>query len=313
MGDSFTVLGGGQGFGFDSCVPKFDVSGYDYWTTFSGVSKTNPAATPALIHESRVLAMKLYWLGKKANVTCKYKFTDDPEKSRTATELGYDEYDISGSEVSADNSWEPTDRVCGLPRNWDCEPNPDPFFPDDCYSWAPVQIYTGEGSDIYLRLFPVFRPYNGVLAMYNGDKNNEDNFVGFGGSQAKEWDMTAGGGFVSSYSSPFITRCYCAAQYAGCGNDLPPLQQETKTQSVGYTTLNGLNVVGFAMNINFSQYNDDGDLTHQSTGTANGAGGTATAKYKRRSRIPDTDPPEYEMKLICTANAGVSSIEYYTI
>jgi len=59
----FNALGAGNGFPF--CLPKVDVSGYDYWTSLSGWSKVDTpvddAAKVASIKESRQMAMALFW------------------------------------------------------------------------------------------------------------------------------------------------------------------------------------------------------------------------------------------------------------
>jgi len=321
MGDSFTVLGGGEGFGLNSgegfgnigCAPKIDVSRYDYWTTYSGVSKTSPAATPVLIQESLVLAMKMYWLGKKSNVNCTFKQrinTDDPfEQTKTAVEQGYDVYDIrNNTPTSEDNPWKPEDRACPLPRQWDCEPNPDPFFPDDCYMWTNAQIATGDDND---RLNMQFRPQFAAYAMYNGSVNEPNNFVGYGAGFGKATDFN-GGGVAGAFSFP-STLCFSSACWCGFCDDLAESQEDRKIQSTSYTTENGIHVIALASASNFEikEPNAPFAVTIKSVGTA--SGNSASARTTRRFRIPDTDPPEYEMRLTDTSAVSVSSIEYYTI
>jgi hypothetical protein len=57
--ESFNALGVGNG--FTTCLNKVDVSGYDYWTTLSGVNEGAPTTSDTLIADSLRKAMKLFW------------------------------------------------------------------------------------------------------------------------------------------------------------------------------------------------------------------------------------------------------------
>ena len=320
MAESFTHLGSGEGFILNGCVYRQDVSGYDYWTTFSGTKKTSPVATEEKIYESHKLAMKMQWLSKKINGNCTWTRnvnTDDPvTKTVTAAEQGYDTYDRSdplANPVTTNNPWPPKDRVCGLDREWDCIPNPDPFFPDSCYRWEQVQILTGATQlESGSRLQVFLRPHWAVTAMYNGDTSNINNFVGYGGRFGRSWDISNGSGVASSYANS-SSNCFCSAQFCGYCDDLPENQQDNKVQSAGYTTVGDFSVVGLAMHVEREVKNQAGEITLKATGTANGSGATATANYKRRFRNEGSDPPTYSLKTVETAAASVSSIDYYTI
>jgi hypothetical protein len=320
MAESFTHLGAGQGFISSRCVQKIDVSGYDYWTTYSGTNKSSSVATEESIYKDLVLAVKLQWLGKKMNGNNTWTRgvnTDDPDtQTRTAIEIGYDTYDRSdpyGTPVTTNNPWPPEDRVCGLPRSWDCESSPDPYFPDNCYSWQETQIYTGaDEDDVGRRLQMSFRPQFIVVAMYDGPASNENNFVGYGGPFGKSWDISGGTGYASSYSNS-SNFCYCSALWCGYINDLPANQQTNKVQSAGYTTVGDFHVVGAAMHVQRTDRNNNGEITQQSTGTANGSSGTATAIAKFKLRDEGSDPATYSLQTVQTGAASVSSIDYYTI
>ena len=151
------------------------------------------------------------------------------------------------------------------------------------------------------------RPFHNVVAMYNSGE-----FVGDGGKIAKSWDAFGGAGIGSSFSTP-TPRCFCLAQWAGYGNDLPLQQQSNKVQDVGYTTVGDHHVVGLAMHVERTDYDNDGNVNHRSTGTANGAGATASATHRARLRDEGSNPPTYSLQLVRTASASVSSIDYYTI
>ena len=319
MAESFTHLGSGEGFIFDGCLYRQDVSGYDYWTTFSGTNKTSPVATEESIYKSHKLAMKMQWLAKKINGNCTWTRnvnTTPVTKTVTAAEQGYDTYDRSdpyGTPVTTNNPWPPKDRVCGLDRYWDCIPNPDPLFPDDCYRWESEQILTGAGqSESDFRLWMFMRPHVNVVAMYNGDASDINNFVGYGGPVGVSWDISNGSGIASSYSNRSAI-CFCSAQFCGYCDDLPENQQDNKIQSAGYTTVGDFSVVGLAMHVEREVKNNAGEITLQSTGTADGSGGTATAVGKRRLRDEGSDPATYSLQTVETGAASVSSIDYYTI
>lgn len=51
----------GMNNGFPYCLEEVEVSTYDYWSTLSGVTKDSPTTSGALIAESLVYALKLYW------------------------------------------------------------------------------------------------------------------------------------------------------------------------------------------------------------------------------------------------------------
>lgn len=69
--EPFIALGAGNGFPF--CPDAVDVDTYDYWTTFSGWSKTTTPASDVdkaqSIASSRELAMKMFWSLRKMDST----------------------------------------------------------------------------------------------------------------------------------------------------------------------------------------------------------------------------------------------------
>ena len=83
----FTALGAGNGFSF--CPFKRDVSGYDYWTTLSGVNKDNPTPSPELIAESLRLAMKFYWNADSLTCDATTSGTSSSDGSISTVQVNY--------------------------------------------------------------------------------------------------------------------------------------------------------------------------------------------------------------------------------
>ncbi len=143
----FNALGVGNG--FPSCLTKVDVSGYDYWTTLSGVSKDSPVASDALIAESLQLGMKLYWNLFSCIAPTDSSFTGPSGNTASA---------VSYLDVSLDSRSEPYKRVCGRVR-------------------ASEEDNNGSSS---AQLYINFSGGNFVIRMYNGAITDEVNFVGYG-------------------------------------------------------------------------------------------------------------------------------------
>ena len=137
----------GVGNGFTSCLAKVNVSGFDFWTTLSGVNKDSPTTSDALISESLVNAMKLFWNYNGHSVDV------DLGGIQTLTiDIEQGDFDsLSGGTAP----FESKDRVCA--NNWDVDRVEDPEFGD---------------RHISLRIDPI--------RMYNGLTDDEDNFVGYG-------------------------------------------------------------------------------------------------------------------------------------
>lgn len=147
---------GGFGSGFPYCPTKVDVSGYDYWTTLSGVNKDNPATSDALIAESLTAGMHMFWNIHEVN--CDAVYEDIDGNINTVSSAIFEVFNEAGSVT------EPKDRVCntlGL-RSSTTDSN-DSIFPH-------AQI----GSN----------PLN-ICRMYKGLTSSEDNFVGYGATLAR--------------------------------------------------------------------------------------------------------------------------------
>jgi len=104
----FTALGAGNG--FPSCLQRIDVDNFNYWTTLSGVNKDAPTVTDALIEESLVLAMELYWNTHKliGEVSANRTVSGATGYPKTVTNA------VVSKRNSDDDSFElqPNDRVC---------------------------------------------------------------------------------------------------------------------------------------------------------------------------------------------------------
>ena len=137
----FNALGAGNGFPF--CLSKVDVSGFDYWTTLSGVRKSSPSTSDALIWESLENATKLYWDYNGHGVD--FEFTE--------VNIDIEQGDFDSG--SAPAPFGPRDRICRIG------------------GWA-FSRSDQTGGDEFMRV--EITP----IRMYNGSTNSEDNFVGYG-------------------------------------------------------------------------------------------------------------------------------------
>lgn len=154
---TFTALGRGNG--FNRCLSKRNVESYDYWTTLSGWNKDNTPATAAAkaqsIADSHALAMSMYW-----NL---YQITG----SATAT---YSADTVSVSAVTVGRYYDPPNSG-----------NLTAIEPKDrtCISSGLVSQETDESTGIRSYIQSNTNP--GIFSkLYDGDKTDEANFVGYG-------------------------------------------------------------------------------------------------------------------------------------
>jgi hypothetical protein len=144
--------------GLPGCVPKVDVSGFDYWTTASGYNKddfdASTAVTQEQIDQSLHKIGRLFW--NLYRVTCRTGYLSNP--SSILTEVIVGEWDITELDFDLVSvPIEPKDRGCGGPLS-------------DSGSSVPNLGY------IDLRLD------TGFSRFYNGDTDDEANFIGYGGA-----------------------------------------------------------------------------------------------------------------------------------
>ena len=136
----FTALGKGNGFPF--CLDKLDVSEYDYWTTLGGYKKTDESdeVTQAQINLSLKNAMKVFWNFYGYTINAE---SENPygDDSKTLT--------LSMEDLS------PKERVCAS----------EPWF---------RSAETEEDYALYTLVYPE------PIRMYNGETEDEGNFVGYG-------------------------------------------------------------------------------------------------------------------------------------
>jgi len=146
---SFTALGG-----FPFCPTKVDVSDFDKWTTLGGNKKGGSVTETG---KGLAEAMKLFWnLNGVSGSIYDDSFTID---------LDAGDYDASSwvkivdpPETESDVNKEPNERVC--------------------YSlWGATN---GEDPDDFESPYVGMR--GNIIGMYDGDTDDEDNFVGFGSS-----------------------------------------------------------------------------------------------------------------------------------
>lgn len=150
----FTALGRGNGFPF--CPQKVNVTDYEIWTTFSGV--TGLTATDAEIAESLRLAMLFYWNSYKLNILASF----DDGQGNTALVESFNSVDDAKEDSTfppvAVSELSPSSRVC----RYD-------FFGK--FEDAGGVFNTSVGGSCYP---------DGIVAMYAGDVGDYDKFIGYG-------------------------------------------------------------------------------------------------------------------------------------
>ena len=154
---SFNALGVGNGFPF--CPTKVNVTGIDYWSTFSGV--TGLTATDAEISESLRLAMLFYWNSYKLNVLASFDDGSGDAALVESFDSVDDAKDASSFPVVDADELSPKSRVCRSGYG-------DIFRKFETSSG--LSNTTVGGS---------CRP-SGIVALYAGDTGNYDNFIGYG-------------------------------------------------------------------------------------------------------------------------------------
>ena len=196
----------GAGNGFTSCLQKVYVSNFDFWTTLSGVSKVSPTTSDALIQESYILAMNLFWNMEKTSFTA-------TTVEASQTHLAFTE--------------NPIERVC----------NSDMFnrviMTNDATSQTAIYI------EMLLR----------IVRMYNGVTTDEVNFVGYG-LKSEPYDSgirsSTEWGLEGLRSDSSLIRATISSYTDDNTFESSPYPVfETIAQDIAYTTVSGLNVIGW--------------------------------------------------------------------
>jgi hypothetical protein len=170
--------------GFPHCLPKVDVSSYDYWTTLSGYNKNaTEAPTDQQIYESKRLASAWYWNLDKVNLEA--AANDDDFYGAPGNEPYYTISSESHATTYADYGYSagvishtPRDRIC---LDQDYGVTEDPTLASDKYwliyrdSWFPAE----DGPYIFSPIKTLLDTRN-VARLYNGVTTDEANFVGYG-------------------------------------------------------------------------------------------------------------------------------------
>jgi len=217
----FTALGTGNGFPY--CLIKSDISSFDHWVTLGGYKKTDAGGvTQEQIHNSFVTAMNLYWNTYALHL----------DVGMSGTESGsVKSYSNNILKVGANNlkPAEPFQRVCEddieggsfIGGGISGDPSVDP----EANQAGFFTVQSG-GFNINIHRY------------YDGDRNNEDNFIGYGlGTEFIKFELRgvsdypggSGGGEIRAnalYSLDSIT---------------PSITSNLSDDAaVGYTTISGV-------------------------------------------------------------------------
>lgn len=257
--EGFTALGGGNG--LHKCVHRLDVSDFDHWTTFSGVSNSSPNASEAKINESIALASKYFWNTESFNFTgIGFNFSDessaafDEEVILNMFKIDYDE-----STYADLGPYEPRLRCLAdvsFPQN-------DPVQSgDNRYEYVVQQEFEGNGSGS-VTVFP--SPM--VARMYNGSTDDEDNFIGYGATEefannaydflVPEIINQAGvsGRFIEGEAEEFVS---CNLSFVGACDESTDEEEEGVEYNYTVTDFDGLHfVIKTRGNYDPSEYDDE--------------------------------------------------------
>lgn len=214
-------------------IAKADVSGYDLWTTLSGVNKNSPTATTALINASYARLCELFWTFNG--------FTTSGTGPATTVSVGTDM-----SDRSADNS----------------------FTDEDSQTSGPDIVTSTFNLDL---LNNCYRMYNGVTTDEDnfvgyglgGDPNGSGPVVNLGNAfvwiQVNSVDIEAyltafspnnADGALANYTSDYIVMDgkYHFALIAGDEDSGPTINSTTSLSVTASVAIADLDVSGFAYN-----------------------------------------------------------------
>ena len=207
--------------GLPGCVPKVDVSNFDYWITASGYSKedfdASTEVTQEQIDQSLHKIGRLFWNLYRLEVGT-YDPQYDPDQLVT-------EVVIKGDGVDA---IQPKERVCS-----------------GSLSQEGVQFFNARAD---LRLL------SGFARLYKGDTTDEANFIGYSLSEA--FKVTTDPSELNPFISPidtYLSEGIAADFYVGLGGFLTePTTTISRTYYNNYIKIDGVHVVffGYVANIN---------------------------------------------------------------
>ena len=216
IAQKFKALGAGNGFSF--CPSKRDVSGYDYWTTLSGVNKDNPTPSPELIAESLRLAMKFHW--NADSLTCDATTTGTSRSGSIST--------VKVNYIVTDSSINPDDPVViefgpAVPVKRTCIP----YYADPIIKTYEYSVYNAEES--------ARMGVTSIVAMYDGAT-----FVGYGLGYVETRFQSRGAIEAEAGGNTQLN----AGVYAG-GYGYTPDNTSNDNFDAGYVTFEGMELFAY--------------------------------------------------------------------
>lgn len=329
MTESFTHLGAGNG--LNVCAKKLDVSTFDHWTTFSGVTNSSPDASEEKKWESIKLAAKYFWNTESFDISG-IGYDLDSKSSQTFSEkvtLNKFKLDLVDFTYEDQGIFEPKQRCLAgtaFPKLIDPD-NPDPDA-ERYYYEVQNEVYDfAEGG-------PVFNPSPLIVRMYNGDTDDEGNFVGYGADEefgSNQWnsivpefinEITAGGRYIDgkAVESVFATLDICGAlNIREDSEGFVWKEQIMKIDDIYFAI--GANVIWGANTLNeeFTYEEDDQEYTVTKTSTVEkeinySTGDSIEIIATRNSVLTDTGPryDPYNDTVVATAKVKFDSLSFYT-
>ena len=326
--ESFTSLGAGNG--LNVCTRRLDVSTFDHWTTFSGVTNSSPGASEEKIGESIALAAKYFWNTASFDVSGIGHNLDTQSSQIFNEEVTLNKFKLDFQDFTYEDQgpFEPRLRCLAgtaFPRY-----NPDDPDPDAGRYYYEVQ---NEVYDFSVG-GPIFNPSPMVVRMYNGDTTDEGNFVGYGAAEkyaSNQWSsivpefinqILAGGRYIQGKAKQNV---FATLNICGALND-----QEDSEGIVFKEQIVEIDDIYFVIGANVSwdpgtvdeefTYEEDGEeytVTRTSTVEKEitySTGDSIKITSTRNSVLTDTGPAydPYNDTVVATAKVKFDSLSFYT-
>lgn len=213
---NFKALGAGNGFPY--CLTKSDISSFSHWVTLGGYKQTDSGSpvTQAQIDLSLKTAMNLWWNAYRFNIDIEMKGTNGGS-TQTYTQSFFETTPNQPSERASETGHGIIGGGIG----------PDPSV----YPEANVlDFFTAHRGSYQIQ----------IHRYYNGDKENESNFIGYGLGRSLVQIELRGISDLPSQQGSGYGFIRATAQYR-LDSITPP--NTSSSNALGYTTISGIPLV----------------------------------------------------------------------
>ena len=326
--EEFIAFGAGNG--LNVCASRLDVSTFDNWTTFSGVTNSSPNASKKQIEKSIAIAAKYFWNTESFDISG-IGYNLDSESSQTFSEkvtLNRFKLDLVEYAYEDQGPFEPRLR-CVAGRAFPAY-NPDVPDPDAERYYYEVQNEIYDFADGG----PIFNPSPLIVRMYNGSTNDEGNFVGYGADEefgSNQWNsilpefinqILAGGRYIDGQAKQNV---FATLNICGALNDREDsagiVFKEKIIEIDGIYFVIGAKVSWDANTLDeqFTYEEEEQEYTVTRTSTVEkeitySTGNSIKITSTRNSVLTDTGPryDPYNDTVVATAKVSFDSLSFYT-